>query len=149
MVERHFKEQARQITAIKRNRCDSCSTEGSFNSSSAPKQATKNTTATKKKPPPTTNQAVHVLTAEAMSEAVKEAEDMEIDNSEERIFQASLSAGGWESKEIPSEYLDVAFFYNFKKSVGLKPLAKVMPKLLKQGIPMYILLELQQHSCLK
>jgi hypothetical protein len=42
------------------------------------------------------------------------------------------------------EYLDVAFFYNFKKSGGLKPLAraKVMPKLLKQGIPMYILLEL-------
>jgi hypothetical protein len=55
MVERHFKEQARQITAIKRKRCDSCSTEGSSNSSSAPKQARKNTTATKKKPPPATS----------------------------------------------------------------------------------------------
>jgi hypothetical protein len=75
-----------------------------------------------------------------MSEAVKEAND----NSEEGVFQASLSARGWESKDIPLEYLDVAYFYNFKKNGGLKPLArvKVVPKLMKQGIPMYILLEL-------
>ena len=48
------------------------------------------------------------------------------------------------TKDIPSEFLDVEFFYNFKKSGGLKPLgrAKLMAKLLKQGIPMYILLEL-------
>jgi hypothetical protein len=36
MVERQFKEQARQITAIKRKSCDSWSAEGSAHSSSAP-----------------------------------------------------------------------------------------------------------------
>jgi hypothetical protein len=100
IVERHFKVQARQITAIKRKKCDSWSTDGSSNSSSAPKQAKKNNTATKKKPPPATKQAVHVLTAETMSEAVKEVKDMEIDDSEEGVFQATLSTRGWESKNI-------------------------------------------------
>jgi hypothetical protein len=139
-VEKHIKEQAREITALKRKRCHSCSTEGTSNSSSAPKLARKTNTAAKKKPPPATKQAVHVL----MSEAVKEAENLEIDNSEEGIFQASLSKRGWESKDIPSEFLDVEYFYNFKKSGGLKPLGrdKVMPKLLKRGIPTYILLQL-------
>jgi hypothetical protein len=121
---------------------------GCAKSSSAPKQVKKSTTTTKRKLPPAANkpgtQAVNVLTAEVVSEAVKEAQVLETDNSEEGVFQASLSTRGWESKDIPSEYLDVAYFYNFKKSGGLKPLAraKVMPKLMKQRIPMYILVEL-------
>ena len=60
-VEKHLKEQAREITALKRKRCDSCSSEGPSNSSSAPKQ---------------------VHTAEALREAIEEAKKVEIDNSE-------------------------------------------------------------------
>jgi hypothetical protein len=51
---------------------------------------------------------------------------------------------GRQAKDTPPEYLDDSFFYNFKKSGGLKPLqrANVLPKLSKQGIPMIILVEL-------
>ena len=143
-MEKHLKEQAREITALKRKRCDSCSSEGPSNSSSAPKLARKTNTAAQKKPPPATKQAEQVLTSKALRKAIEEAKKMEIDNSNQGIFQASLSARGWESNDIPSEFLNIEYFYNFKKSGGLKPLgrAKVMPKLLKQGIPTYILLQL-------
>jgi hypothetical protein len=100
-VERHFKEQAKQITALKRKRCDSCSTEGAASSLSAPKQAKKITTTKRKLPPAASKpgtQAVNILTAEVVSEAVKEVQDLETDNSVEGVFQASLSARGWVSK---------------------------------------------------
>ena len=75
---------------------------------------------------------------------MKEVLDLEADNTMEGIFQATLPARGWEAKDIPAEYLDTTYFYNFKKSGGLKPLAraKVTPKLKKQGIPLTILNDL-------
>ena len=146
MIEKHLKEHAREISTLKRKRCDSCSSEGQTNSSSAPKLARKTNISVQMVPPPDTKQAEQVLTAEALRKAIEEAKkDYHLtDSSKEGIFQASLSARGWESKEIPSEFLNEEFFYNFKKSGGLKPLgrAKVVPKLLKQGIPTYILLQL-------
>jgi hypothetical protein len=75
---------------------------------------------------------------------LKRSNSWKLTISMEEVFQASLPARGWEAKDIPSEYLDDSFFYNFKKSGGLKPLprAKVLSKLCKQGIPMVILVEL-------
>jgi hypothetical protein len=140
MMEKHLKEHAREITSLKRKRCDTCSSEGQANSSSAPKLARKTNITAQKKSPPAPKQAEQVLTAEALRKTIEEAKKVEIDSSKEGIFQASLSARGWESKDIPSEFLDAEFFYNFKKSGGLKPLgiAKETPNLLKQGIPTYI-----------
>jgi hypothetical protein len=92
MVEKHLK--AREITTLKRKRCDSCSSEGPSNSSSAPKLTRKTNTATQKKPPQATKQAEMVLTAEALRKAIEEVKKVEIDNSKEGIFQASLSARG-------------------------------------------------------
>ena len=62
-------------------------------------------------PPPVTKQAEQVLTAEALRKAIEEAKKDYFlsDSSKEGIFQASLSARGWESKDIPSEFLDVEF----------------------------------------
>jgi hypothetical protein len=98
-----------EITALKRKRCDSCSTPSSANSSSAAKQARKSSTATKKKLPPTNSKtseksitpAVNILTASAVSDAAKEVQDLEADNSMEGVFQAALPARGWEAKDIP------------------------------------------------
>ena len=128
LIERRFKEQDKQITALKRKRCDSCSTPSSANSSSTAKQPRKSSTVSQKKLPPSSEKpatpAVNILTAAAVSEAVKEVLDLEADNSMEGVFQATLPARGWEAKDIPSEYLDTCYFYNFKKSGGLKPLAR-------------------------
>ena len=75
---------------------------------------------------------------------MKEVLDLETENSMEGMFVATLPARGWEAKDIPAEYLDTSYFYNFKKTGGLKPLAraKVTPKLRKQGIPLTILNDL-------
>jgi hypothetical protein len=103
MMEKHLKEHAREISALKRKRCDSCSSEGQTNSSSAPKLARKTNITVHKMAPPATKQAEQVLTAEALRKAIEEAKkDYHLtDSSKEGIIQASLSARGWESKEIP------------------------------------------------
>ena len=103
MMEKHLKEHAREISALKRKRCDSCSSEGQTNSSSAPKLARKTNITVQKMPTPATKQAEQVLTAEALCKAIEEAKKdyLLTDSSKEGIFQASLSARGWESKEIP------------------------------------------------
>ena len=44
LIERRFKEQEKQITALKRKRCDSCSIPSSANSSSTAKQPRKSST---------------------------------------------------------------------------------------------------------
>jgi hypothetical protein len=84
-VERKFKEQDKQINSLKRKRCNSCSTVSPANSSSAAKQAKKSITSSKKKLPPATSKpctpAENILTAEAVSDAVKEVQDLEADNS--------------------------------------------------------------------
>jgi hypothetical protein len=105
-----FKEQDKQITALKRKRCDSCSTASQANSSSAAMQAKKSSTASKKNLPPASSKtsekpirpAENILTAEAVSDAVKEVQDLGADNSLEGVFQASLPARGWEAKDIHS-----------------------------------------------
>jgi hypothetical protein len=91
LVEMRFKEQEKQINALKRMRCDSCSAPSSAISASSAKQARQSSSASKKKFPPTSSKAsekprhpaVNILKASSVSDAVKEIEDLEADTSME------------------------------------------------------------------